>query len=103
MKSCSFLHVCFFEAENLFKKKLMVKNSFIEKTYVVGTNWNYVTKNKEENSLEIYTFQVSCPFLPLLNIINCQSVLNSCHSNANCLHLHDRYISKIRVNDLPLC
>ena len=57
--------------ENLFKiglknylKKLMVKNSFIEKTYVVGTHWNclyasmrqfqcvptiYVTKNKEEN------------------------------------------------------
>ena len=26
-------------AENLFKK-IMVKNSFIEKTYVVGTHWN---------------------------------------------------------------
>ena len=47
----------------------MVKNSFIEKTYVVGTHWNclggnsnvylqHVTKNKENYS-EIYTFQVS--------------------------------------------
>ena len=26
--------------ENLLKKKLMVKNSFTEKTYVVGTHWN---------------------------------------------------------------
>ena len=70
--------------ENLFKKTLMVKNSYIEKTYVVGTHWNcliedlqtYVTENKEENYLEIYIFQVSCPLsLPLLNIPNCQSVL----------------------------
>ena len=81
----------------------MVKNSFIEKTYVVGTQWNclivptiyvfsinefftirqfqcvpstYVTENKEENYLEIYIFQVSCPLsLHLLNIPNCQSVL----------------------------
>ena len=53
----------------------MVKNSFIEKTYVVGTHSNrlieattYVTENEEENYLEIYIFQVSCPFsLPLLN------------------------------------
>ena len=51
----------------------MVKNSFIEKTYVVGTHWQfqcapttYVTENKEENYLEIYIFQVSCPLsLPL--------------------------------------
>ena len=35
----------------------------------------YVTENKEENYLEIYIFQVSCPLsLPLLNIPNCQSV-----------------------------
>ena len=62
--------------EKLFKKKLMVKNSFIEKTYVVVTHWNclieaipmctyniYVTENKEENYLEIYIIQVqeSCP------------------------------------------
>ena len=52
----------------------MVKNSFIEKTYVVGTHWNCLieaipmytyniaTENKEENYLEIYIFQVSCPF-----------------------------------------
>ena len=52
----------------------MVKNSFIEKTYVVGIHWNClieaipmstynicVTDNKEENYLEIYIFQVSCP------------------------------------------
>ena len=67
----------------------MVKNSFIEKTYVEGTHWNclieaipmctyniYVTEIKEENYLEIYIVQVSSPFsLPLLNIPNCQSVL----------------------------
>ena len=36
----------------------------------------YVTENKEENDLEIYIFQISCPLsLPLLNIPNCQSVL----------------------------
>ena len=48
----------------------MVKNSFTEKTYVVGIHWNclieaipmytsniqkmYVTENKKENYLEIY-------------------------------------------------
>ena len=46
MKTCSFLHADFTESmevvENLFLKKLMVKNSFIEKTYVVGTHWNYL-------------------------------------------------------------
>ena len=36
---------------------------------------NYVNESKEENYLEIYIFQVSCPLsLPLLNIPNCQSV-----------------------------
>ena len=45
----------------------MVKNSFIEKTYVVGTT--YVT----DNYLDIYTCQVSCPLpLPLLNLPICQ-------------------------------
>ena len=66
----------------------MVKNSFIEKAYVIGTHWNclignskcvpttYVTENREENYLEIYICQVSCPLpLPLLNIPNCQSVI----------------------------
>ena len=45
----------------LCAKKLMVKNSFIEKTNVVGTHWNclnrgnsnvylrHVTENKQEN------------------------------------------------------
>ena len=46
MKSCSFLHAHFFElmkvVQILFKKKLMVKNAFIEKTYVVGTHLNYI-------------------------------------------------------------
>ena len=33
------------------------------------------TENKEENYLEIYIFQVSCPLsLSLLNILNCQSL-----------------------------
>ena len=54
----------------------MMKNSFIEKTYVVGTHWNYlieailmckptiyVTENKEEKYLEGYIFQVSCLYL----------------------------------------
>ena len=54
--------------ENLFKK-LMVKKSFIKKTYVVGTHCvptTYVTENIEENYLEIYIFEVSCPLsLPL--------------------------------------
>ena len=64
----------------------MVKNSFIEKTYVpmslvhIGIaskrqfQWaptTYVTENKKENYLEIYTFQVSCTLsLSLLNIPN---------------------------------
>ena len=37
----------------------------------------YVTENKEENYLKIYIFQISLPLsLPLINIPNCQSVLN---------------------------
>ena len=42
MKTCSFLYAHFTETmkvvENLFLKKLMVKNGFIERTYVVGTH-----------------------------------------------------------------
>ena len=55
-----------------------------------------VTENKEENYLENCIFQVSCPLpLPLLSIPNRQSVFNnSCYSTANCLYLHDSYISK---------
>ena len=50
----------------------------------------YVTQNKE-NYLEMYTCQVSWPLsLPLLNIPNCQIS----GSTANCLYLHDSYISK---------
>ena len=50
----------------------MAKNSFNEKTYVVGTHWNclmqfqyvpttYVTENKKINYMEIFIVQVSCP------------------------------------------
>ena len=71
----------------------MVKNSFIEKRYVAGTT--YVIENKEENYSEFYIFQVSGTLsLRLLNVPNCQSVLNSRHSTANRLYLHDSYISK---------
>ena len=65
MKTCSFLHAHLTETikvvENWFKK-LMVLNSLIEKTYVVGRQFRcvpttYVTENKE-NYLEIYTYQV---------------------------------------------
>ena len=112
MKSCSFVHAHFFEqmevVENLFKKRLIVKNSFIEKTsYAVGTYWNclieaipsvpttYATENKEEKYLEIYIFQVSCPLsLPLLNISNCQSVLRflSLYCKLFIPYLHDSYV-----------
>ena len=86
------------------QKKLMVKTPCIE---IVDIHWNcleepiqcvpttYVAENKEENHLEIYIFQVSCPLsLPLLNIPNWQLVINPCHSIANCLYLHDSYISE---------
>ena len=87
----------------------MVKNSFIEKTYVVGTHWNclieaipmctyniknYVTGNKD-NYLDIYTCQVSCPLsLPLFNFPNCQSELKYLSLYCKLLDLHDSYISK---------
>ena len=89
MKTCSFLHADFTETMKVVENLLlllfnfMVKNSFIEKTYNVGrgVSSTHVTENKEENYLEIYIFQVSCSVsLPLLNIPNCQSVSNSCHS-----------------------
>ena len=31
-------------------------------------------------------------WLPLLNILNCQSVLNTCHYMGNYLYLYDSYI-----------
>ena len=39
--------------ENLFKKMLIVNNSFIEKTYVVGTHWDclIVFSHLQENQL----------------------------------------------------
>ena len=52
----------------------------------------------EENFLEIYIFQESSPLsLPLLNIPNANQYFNSCHSTANCLYLHDSYISKFEL------
>ena len=83
MKSCSFLHAHFFESMKVVEtllKTLMLKNSFIEKTYVVATHRNclygiasmrqfqcvpttYVTENKESSyfKLEIYILPVSGP------------------------------------------
>ena len=64
--------------ENLLfflKKKLMMKNSFIELTYVEGEPTTYNTEFKE-TYFEIYIYQESWPLsLCLLNIPNCQSVL----------------------------
>ena len=56
----------------------------------------YVTQNKE-NYLEMYTCQVSCPLISPLS--NCQSILNTCGSTANCLYLYDSYISKLELMD----
>ena len=84
----------------------MVKNSFVKKDiccrYTLelhlwgNSNVNlqhYVTENKE-NYLEIYTNQVSCPLsLPKLLI----SAKITCRSIANCLYLHDSYISKFEL------
>ena len=87
MKTCSFLHVHFFElmkvVENLFKK-LMVKNLFFEKTYCC----RYTLELTRRGNSNVYIqhmllkirkktiIQVSCPLSsPLLNIPNCQSVL----------------------------
>ena len=91
----------------------MVKNSFIEKTYVVGTHWNcpiqcvhtpFVTENKEANYLEVYIFQVSCPLsLPLLNIPTCQSVLKFLSLYCTLFILALQLYLQIRVHELPLC
>ena len=87
--------------ETLFKKaygeKLINWKDICCRYTLVRVPTTYVTENKEENYLEIYFLQVSCPLsLPLLNIPNCQSVLEflECLSTANCLYLHDSYISK---------
>ena len=60
--------------ENLFKKKLMVKNLFIEKTYVVGTYDHirglskkfveFVNKNKSTNVVALKFLHVKDPFKP---------------------------------------
>ena len=92
--------------ENLFlKKKLMVKNSFIKKTYVVGTHWNcnvylqHMLPKTRKETVWKFTFSkyhVHCLYLfnKCLNIPNCLSVLNSCHFTTNCLYLHGSYFSK---------
>ena len=56
-----------------------MKNSFIEKTYVVGTHWNfqcvpttYVTENQEEN---IHFSSIMSIVFTSFNISNCQSAL----------------------------
>ena len=57
---------------------------------------NNIVTEIRETFFENYTKQVSCPFaLPLLNISHCQSVLKYLSLYiANCLYLHDRYITK---------
>ena len=70
MASCSFLHAHFLWLR-ICLKKLVVKNSFIEKTDVVGTHWNCLLLKIKKKTI----FQVTSPLsLPLLNIPNCQSV-----------------------------
>ena len=98
----------------------MAKNSFYEKTYVKITHWiasmrqfqyvptTYVTENQEENYLEIFIFQVSCPLsLPLLNISNCQSVLEYlslyCKLFMFVWQLHVYQSLQIQFQELPLC
>ena len=45
--------------------------------------------------LSLHLNPVPCPLsLPIVNISNCQSVLNTCHYTTNCLYLYDSYISK---------
>ena len=52
----------------------------------------YAIENKEENYLEIYIFQVSCPFF---FISFKHPKLPISRSAANCTYLHDTYISKL--------
>ena len=70
--------------ENL-SKKAYGENSFIEKTYGVGTHWNclyecetttYVTEMRKKNSRNFTFPSIMSIVLPLLNNPNCQSVLN---------------------------
>ena len=74
------------------QEKLMVKNACIEITYVA--------ENKEENYLEIYTFQLS---LPLLNIPNCQSVFKFLSPYCKLLIFAWQLYVQIRVHELLLC
>ena len=65
---------------------------------------NYVTENKEENYLEIYIFQVSCPLsLPPLNTQNCQSVLKFLSLYCKLFIFARQLYLQIRVHELPLC
>ena len=73
----------------IYLKKLMMKNSFIELSYVVGAHWNCLNEAipmctniicywNLGNLFEIYIYQESCPSsLRHLNISNCQSVLKN--------------------------
>ena len=64
------------------------------------------TENKEDNYLEIYIFQVSCPLsLPFLNILNCQSVLKflSLYCKLFIYVFAWQLYLQIRVDELPLC
>ena len=71
----------------------MVKNSFIEKKYVVEAipmctyNIIYVTENKEQNYFKH-------PKLPISSKIPVTLL-------RNCLYLHDSYISKFEFMNYP--
>ena len=64
-----------------------------------------VTENKEENYLEIYIFQVSCPSsLPILNIPNCQSIsIKIPVTLLQYVYICMTAISPNLFDELPLC
>ena len=87
----------------------MVKNSFIEKTYVVGTHWNclieaiqcvpttYVTVKRKKTiwKFTYFKYHVHCLYLfkhPKLPISIKIPV-----TTATYLYLHDRFISKLEI------
>ena len=86
--------------ENLIKK-VTVKNSFIEKTYAVGTHWRNVylqhmvlkIRKKIIWKFTFSKYHENCHYL-FQTSQNSNQYLNSGHSTANCLNLHDSYISK---------
>ena len=100
LNKCKCLRIClkkslWWKTLLLKRQMLYVHNGIASMRQFQCVPTKYVTENKEENYLEIYIFQVSCPLsLPLFNIPTANQYQNSCHSIANCLYLQDSYISK---------